>query len=82
VLDGVYVARRLRDVEAHLNGPILDELRRDSATPPAPFSSSREASPEPPAATVRLQVPGDPISPGLEAAVERSVDVEVPGKAI
>jgi hypothetical protein len=82
VLDGVYVARRLRDVEAHLNGPILDELRRDSATSPAPFSSSREASPEPPAATVRLHVPGDPISPGLEAAVERPVDVEVPGKAI
>jgi hypothetical protein len=82
VLDGVYVARRLRDVEAHLNGPILDELRRDSATSPAPISSSCEASPEPPAATVRLHVPGDPISPGLEAAVERSVDVEVPGKAI
>ena len=82
VLDGVYVARRLRDVEAHLNGPILDELRRDSATPLDPSSSSREASPEPPAATVRLDVPGDPISPGLEAAVERSVDVEVPGKAI
>jgi hypothetical protein len=82
VLDGVYVARRLWDVEAHLNGPILDELRRDSATPPAPSSSSREASPEPPAAIVRLDVPGDPISPGLEAAVERSVDVEVPGKAI
>ena len=82
VLDGVYVARRLRDVEAHLNGPILDELRRDSATPLDPSSSSREASPEPPAATVRLDVPGDPISPGLEAAVERSVDVDVPGKAI
>jgi hypothetical protein len=82
VLDGVYVARRLRDVEAHLNGPILDELRRDSATSPAPFSSPRGASPEPPAATVRLHVPGDPISPGLEAAVERPVDVEVPGKSI
>ena len=82
VLDGVYVARRLRDIETHLNGPILDELRRDSATSPAPFSASHEASPEPPAATVRLHVPGDPISPGLEAAVERSVDVEIPGKAI
>jgi hypothetical protein len=29
VLDGAYVARRLRDVEDVLNGPILDELRGD-----------------------------------------------------
>jgi hypothetical protein len=27
VLDGAYVARRLRDLEASLQGPILDELR-------------------------------------------------------
>jgi hypothetical protein len=29
VLDGAYVARRLRDVEDVLNGPILDELREN-----------------------------------------------------
>ena len=33
VLDGAYVARRLRDVEEVLNGPILDELRENRATP-------------------------------------------------
>ena len=29
VLDGAYIARRLRDIEEALNGPILDELRLD-----------------------------------------------------
>jgi hypothetical protein len=33
VLDGAYVARRLRDIEATLNGPILDELTNDTAAP-------------------------------------------------
>jgi hypothetical protein len=32
-LDGAYVARRLRDVEETLNGPILEELRRGSDAP-------------------------------------------------
>ena len=47
VLDGAYIARRLRDIEDTLHGPILDELRRDrsdaldglganSATDPTP----------------------------------------------
>jgi hypothetical protein len=36
VLDGAYVARRLRDVEDRLNGPILDELSNDEPTPVAP----------------------------------------------
>jgi len=31
VLDGAYIARRLRDIEDTLHGPILDELRRDPA---------------------------------------------------
>jgi hypothetical protein len=29
VLDGAYVARRLNDVEAMLNGPVLDELHQE-----------------------------------------------------
>ena len=29
VLDGAYVARRLRDIEEVLNGPILEELHDD-----------------------------------------------------
>jgi hypothetical protein len=33
VLDGAYVARRLRDLEDVLNGPILDELRTDRSVP-------------------------------------------------
>ena len=32
VLDGAYVARRLRDLEDVLNGPILDELRENRGT--------------------------------------------------
>jgi hypothetical protein len=31
VLDGAYIARRLRDIEEALHGPILDELRQDIA---------------------------------------------------
>jgi hypothetical protein len=31
VLDGAYIARRLRDIESALHGPILSELRSDSA---------------------------------------------------
>jgi len=31
VLDGAYIARRLRDIDATLNGPILDELRAGKA---------------------------------------------------
>jgi hypothetical protein len=33
VLDGAYVARRLRDIEARLKGEILDELQRGVADP-------------------------------------------------
>jgi hypothetical protein len=33
VLDGAYIARRLRDIEEVLNGPILAELRDDSKGP-------------------------------------------------
>jgi hypothetical protein len=45
VLDGAYVARRLRDVEAVLNGTILDELRdnpsgSESGAPARPSASS------------------------------------------
>ncbi len=32
VLDGAYIARRLRDIEDTLNGPILDELNGGPAT--------------------------------------------------
>ncbi len=32
VLDGAYIARRLRDIEETLNGPILDELNGGPAT--------------------------------------------------
>jgi hypothetical protein len=35
VLDGAYIARRLRDIETTLNGPILDELCGQAAPPPA-----------------------------------------------
>ena len=32
MLDGAYIARRLRDIEEVMNGPILDELRDDRAS--------------------------------------------------
>jgi hypothetical protein len=49
VLDGAYVARRLRDLEQVVNGPILDELRRGldapatdhRAAPPSQFEPHR-----------------------------------------
>ena len=44
VLDGAYIARRLRDIEEVLNGPILDELRDDR-----PRTIGRRPSTEPPA---------------------------------
>src|SRR5262249_56018070 len=34
VLDGAYIARRLRDIEANLQGPILAQLPPDPSTPP------------------------------------------------
>ena len=33
VLDGAYIARRLRDIESAMNGPILDELLQDQVSP-------------------------------------------------
>ena len=42
VLDGAYIARRLRDIEEVLNGPILDELRDDRSAP-APDRLARTA---------------------------------------
>ncbi len=53
VLDGAYIARRLRDIETVLNGPILDELRAGtpmaaygSGSIPAPHVMSREMDPK------------------------------------
>lgn len=62
VLDGAYVARRLRDIEDILNGPILEELNGGPSTmagiPPATGSSSSTSTPaspllKPHAGTVR-----------------------------
>jgi hypothetical protein len=53
VLDGAYIARRLRDIEGALNGAILHELRSGPAAPrvdaaaplPAPHAGAAEARP-------------------------------------
>jgi hypothetical protein len=42
VLDGAYIARRLRDIEKTLHGPILDELK---AGPPTSLPSNPTAHP-------------------------------------
>lgn len=55
VLDGAYIARRLRDIETTLNGPILAELRADRAAAAAPRTDLRPAplaGPHSPPATV------------------------------
>jgi hypothetical protein len=54
VLDGAYIARRLRDIEANLNGAILDELRLGLVAP----SSLALSSPLPPPKLVALNSPG------------------------
>ena len=50
VLDGAYIARRLRDIEEVMNGPILDELRRPTAPEPTnrPDRPQRRAALETP----------------------------------
>ena len=45
VLDGAYIARRLRDIEDTLHGPILDELRRDRSGAPEGLRANSAASP-------------------------------------
>jgi hypothetical protein len=47
VLDGAYVARRLRDVEDILNGPILDELRENRSSSEAEQGGGMVLSVEP-----------------------------------
>jgi hypothetical protein len=58
VLDGAYIARRLRDIEDTLHGPILDELRRDRSNvseglgirtvpPPGPVGKPHFLNPAP-----------------------------------
>ena len=45
VLDGAYIARRLRDIEEALNGPILDELKAGEHE--GAFRADADAVPEP-----------------------------------
>ena len=47
VLDGAYVARRLRDVEDVLNGPILDELRENRSALEVPTAAGPSANAQP-----------------------------------
>ena len=65
VLDGAYIARRLRDIETTLNGAILDELRRRPASRPrsrarrpAADAGRRRSSPTRDAAPAAMQRPG------------------------
>jgi hypothetical protein len=47
VLDGAYIARRLRDIETTLHGPILDELKADAAKAKSATAPRSDAGPEP-----------------------------------
>jgi hypothetical protein len=81
VLDGAYVARRLRDIESKLKGEILDELRQGIAEPVAePQQALSLAKPT----TIRLHVPGGPPAPLSETptALKRVDDPAIPGQAI
>ena len=78
VLDGVYVARRLRDIETNLNGPILEELRRGLVGPATNLTSSADDIP----VSVRLHAPSDPATPEFAATAYRPADIKVPGRAV
>jgi hypothetical protein len=55
VLDGAYIARRLRDIEVALNGPILKELRSDRAASHASPLAGPHAAPVPTADPAGLE---------------------------
>jgi hypothetical protein len=67
VLDGAYVARRLRDIEETLNGPILDELRGGPATKAGGLAAASPAAEpllKPHAPTVRQARDGEAVASG------------------
>jgi hypothetical protein len=67
VLDGAYVARRLRDLEDVLNGPILEELRGGPATMaggPSPASTANEPLLKPHSLNIRPADAGKMLSSG------------------
>ena len=47
VLDGAYIARRLRDIEDVMHGPILDELRHGGTTAAAAAATAPPFNVEP-----------------------------------
>lgn len=51
VLDGAYIARRLRDIETVLHGPILDELKAGKAAASTRADAAHQPSPHNPPAT-------------------------------
>lgn len=57
VLDGAYIARRLRDIETTLNGPILAELLADRSAPVQPPRA--DTGPEPLAGPHTLTITAD-----------------------
>jgi hypothetical protein len=54
VLDGAYIARRLRDIEGALNGAILDELRSGPTSDPRVDAAASLPAPHPNPGQVRL----------------------------
>ncbi|MFO0910078.1 MAG: hypothetical protein U0794_17330 [Isosphaeraceae bacterium] len=47
VLDGAYIARRLRDIETQLHGPVLDELERECRSNAIRVDPPADGTPEP-----------------------------------
>jgi hypothetical protein len=75
VLDGAYIARRLRDIEDTLNGPILDELNGGPATMaggPATVGPAVEPLLKPHTLTVRPARDGEPATRSGDAGSDRS----------
>jgi hypothetical protein len=78
VLDGAYVARRLRDIEDTLKGEILDELRRGRAEEPADPAASLGPGP----ILLKAHVTGPVSANGPEAISFPASDVKTPRPAV
>jgi hypothetical protein len=78
VLDGAYVARRLRDIEHTLKGQILDELRRGRVEGLADPASA--LGPEP--IVLKTHITGPGLASEPEAISFPSADVKTPRPAV
>jgi hypothetical protein len=68
VLDGAYIARRLRDIESTLNGEILNELIADRPLTPEAATLVGPIRPDPAAPLPGPHSPSEALEPCNESA--------------